>query len=188
VAALQNQSLSEASETRKACGSMRLFDPGFRQFIGHYVIQSLMAALVLLIILATLEIQAHLVVIAAVGSSTFVVFAMPQAVQARPRSLIGGHLVGLFSGAICYLPFFWLASRQQLIATELLLALTCALAVGLAIFLMTITNTEHAPAAGTALGITVQSFSWTAVVFVVASVVGLSLARWLLRDWLRNLV
>ena len=167
---------------------MRLLDPGFKKIASRYVLQSLMAMAILLIILAVLEIQAHLVVIAAIGSSTFVVFAMPRAKQAYPRSLIGGHLVGLLSGALAYLPFFWLNFPEGSVAYQVLCVSAGATSVGLAIFLMTVTNTEHAPAAGTALGITIQSFSWTAVVFVVASVVGLSLARWLLRDWLRNLV
>jgi len=167
---------------------MRLFDPRFRQFIGRYVLQILIAVAVLSIILAVLEIEANLVVIAAIGSSTFVVFAMPRVRQARPRSLIGGHLVALFSGVVCYLPFFWLSSRQGATSEELLLVLSGAVAVGLAIFLMIITNTEHAPAAGTTLGIILQGPTWTAAVFIVASAIGLSLARWLLRGWLRNLV
>lgn len=167
---------------------MRLLDPRFRKFAGCYVLQSLMAVAVLLIILAVLEIQAHLVVIAAIGSSTFVVFAMPKVKQARPRSVIGGHLVGLLSGALSYLPFFWLCFPGESMPYKVLCVFAGGIAVGLAIFLMTVTNTEHAPAAGTALGITVQGLSWTAVVFVVTSAVGLSLARWLLRDWLKNLV
>ncbi len=167
---------------------MRLFDPRFRRFTGRYVLQSLMAAVVLFVILAILETGAHLIVIAAIGSSTFIVFTMPHIRQAYPRSLVGGHLVGLFSGAACYIPFFWLFPQQRLIPDTLVVVLTGALAVGLAIFLMTITNTEHAPAAGTALGIVLQGLTWTGVLFVVASAVGLSLARWLLRGWLRNLV
>ena len=147
-----------------------------------------MAAGVLLIILVVLEIEAHLIVIAAIGSSTFVVFAMPKVKQAYPRSLIGGHLVGLFSGAVCYLLFSWFSFPQWSMPEELSPVLAGALSVGLAIFLMTATNTEHAPAAGTALGITLQGLSLTTAAFVVAPALGLSLARWLLKNWLRNLV
>ncbi len=162
--------------------------PGHRQSISHHLLQSLMAVAVLLIVLAALEIEAHLIVIAAVASSTFVVFAMPGSKQARPRSLVGGHMVGVFSGAICYLPFFWLSPRQGSTPELLLFVLTGAAAVGLAIFLMTITGTGHPPAAGTALGMVLQGLTWTAAVFVVSTAIGLSLVRWLLRDWLRNLV
>ena len=167
---------------------MRLFDPKFKKYIGRYIVQSLMAASVLLIILAILHIQTHMVVIAAIGSSTFIVFAMPGAKQAIPRSLIGGHLVGLVSGAVCYLPFLWLSIPEGSISYELYLVFAGALSVGLAIFLMTVTDTEHAPAAGTALGIILQGLSGTTALFIIASALGLSLARWLLRGWLRDLV
>lgn len=167
---------------------MRLLDRQFRKYLGHYIIQSLMAAAVLAIILAVLHIEAHLAIIASMGASTFVVFAMPRSVQAQPRSVVGGHTVGLLSGSLSYLPFLWLSIPSGAPAEKLFYVLAGALAVGLAIFLMSITNTEHAPAAGTALGIVVHGVSWQAAVFVIVCAVGLSLARWLLRGWLRDLV
>ncbi len=147
-----------------------------------------MAVAVLFIILAILEIQANLVVIAAIGSSTFVVFVMPKARQARPRSLIGGHIVGLISGTICHLLFLWFSLPEGSMLRDFGFVFANSFAVGIAIFLMTITNTEHAPAAGTALAITIQGFTWTAVIFILVSTMCLSLARRMLRGWLRNLI
>ncbi len=60
--------------------------------------------------------------------------------------------------------------------------------MGLCIFLMAATDTEHAPAAGTALAVVVQGFSWALVFFVASSVVVLSLIHRLLRPHLRDLL
>jgi len=112
---------------------------------------------------------------------------MPKSTQAQPRNVIGGHAVGLLSGSVCYLPFLWLSFPVGSLGAELLYVFTCAIAVGMAIFLMTITDTEHAPAAGTALGIVAHGFTWQTVV-VLSCALALSLVRWLLRAKLRNLV
>lgn len=54
-------------------------------------------------------------------------------------------------------------------------------------FKMVITDTEHAPAAGTALGLIAHGWEYKVVVLVLASVVALALARQLLKPWLRDL-
>jgi membrane protein implicated in regulation of membrane protease activity len=63
-----------------------------------------------------------------------------------------------------------------------------ALAVGLSLFLMSLTNTEHPPAAGTALGIVVQPWSYQIVIFVLVSVISLAIIRRLLSRYLRDLI
>ena len=66
--------------------------------------------------------------------------------------------------------------------------LGAALSVGMSIFLMVITDTEHPPAAGTALGLVIPGWSWSAVVFIMSSAVILSLPRIALRRKLVNLL
>ena len=63
-----------------------------------------------------------------------------------------------------------------------------AVSVGLGILLMAATNTEHPPAAGTALGLVVHGLSWSAVVFILSSSLALSLVRVALRPRLINLL
>ena len=41
-----------------------------------------------------------MVIISAMGATSFIVFAMPKTVSAQTKHVIGGHLVGLASGAI----------------------------------------------------------------------------------------
>ena len=73
-------------------------------------------------------------------------------------------------------------------ANPLIFDIEAAIAVGLGIFLMAATDTEHAPAAGTALGMVAHDFSWGLVLFVVGGVVGLSMIHMLLRRRLRDLL
>ena len=63
-----------------------------------------------------------------------------------------------------------------------------AMSVGIGIIVMVVTNTEHPPAAGTSLGLIIHSFDWTSIVFVIASVVLLSVIRMLLRSRMINLL
>jgi CBS-domain-containing membrane protein len=63
-----------------------------------------------------------------------------------------------------------------------------AIAVGLSIFLMVITNTEHPPAAGTALGIAAHTWSYQVVLFILLSVISLAVIRALLRSRMKDLV
>lgn len=63
-----------------------------------------------------------------------------------------------------------------------------ALAIGLSIFIMTITNTEHPPAAGTALGLVAHEWSYQVIIFVLLCAICLAIARRLLKNHLKNLV
>ena len=60
------------------------------------------------------------------------------------------------------------------------------LAVGLAMFLMTITNTEHAPAAGMALALVLNPWKLETIVFIFASVLWLKFIKKLLRRHLMD--
>ena len=62
-----------------------------------------------------------------------------------------------------------------------------ALAVGLSIFLMTVTNTEHPPAASTALGVVAHVWSYEVVIFILLAAISLAIVRRLLRSHLRDL-
>jgi len=65
--------------------------------------------------------------------------------------------------------------------------LAYALAVGLCIFLMTITNTEHTPAVSTALGIVSDGWSYQIVISVLLCAVILAIIRRLLQHRLKDL-
>lgn len=130
-----------------------------------YAVRGLAALAVLSPILFLLK-NLNFVIISAVGSTAFVVFGMPEAKTARPRNVLGGHLVGILSGYLA----IWIPQTSLLLTV-----LGYSLAISLCIFLMLLTETEHPPAAGTALGITLEGFNPTAAGGIITAAAILSL-------------
>ena len=149
----------------------------FRIFWKNYIFQSFLAALTMFLVLLFLSLE-HAVIIASIGATAFIVFAMPKNVTAKLRNVVGGHLVGLISGSLCALiphPSFSAA-------------VIYSFAVGLSIFIMVATDTEHPPASGTALGVAVTGFSVNVAIAVIASAIVLSLVHYFLKPYLKDLV
>ena len=166
---------------------MHIIDKSFVRKPKSYIIQSLLATVAVAIILYFVEVFTHAAIVAALGASTFIVFAMPHSITAQPRRLIGGHIVGLISGSICYFTFLVDPLEQLATNWEFIMWCVYALSVGLSIFLMAITNTEHPPAASTALGIVAHEWSYPVIIFVLAFAISLAVIRRLLRKYLRDL-
>lgn len=143
----------------------------------NYIYQSFIAAIIIFIILLALNIE-HAVVIASIGASAFIIFTMPRNITARPRRVIGGHIVGLFSGSLCAL----IPHTSSLVSISVF-----ALAVGISIFLMVALDFEHPPASGTALGVAISGFSLSVMLAVVTSSLLLSLAHHFCRRFLKDL-
>ena len=62
-----------------------------------------------------------------------------------------------------------------------------AISVGLSIFAMVISDTEHPPAAGTALGVATKGFNMHVILGVLLFAILFSIIRWLLRNRLWDL-
>lgn len=167
---------------------MEIIDKSFKRAPKSFIIQSLLAVVTVAIILYFVEVLTHAAIVAALGASAFIVFAMPRSITARSRSLIGGHIVGLLSGTLCYYALLIGPLGKLITGWEFTTLFVYALAVGLSIFLMAITNTEHPPAAGTALGIVAHAWAYEIVVFVLLCAIGLAIVRGLLGSRLRDLV
>lgn len=150
-----------------------IFDEKFRKNPLPFIFQSALASIALAITFYLIW-NINPVVVAGIGSTTFVLFVIPESTHAKPRSVIGGHLVSMFIGVGCYyIP-------NDIIAGSL--------AVGFSILVMTATDTEHAPAASTALGVAVQGFTWELLVFIVAATTLLSLFQRSIHKHLQDLV
>lgn len=149
-----------------------------RLYWRNYVLQSLLATLVMVIVLMFLSLE-NVVVVASIGSTAFVIFALPNSITAKPRNVIGGNLVGLISGSVCAL------IPQPIYVVSLM---AYALAVGLSIFIMVVTDTEHPPASGLALGVAITGFSWSVGIGVISAVVVLSLVHHFCKSMIKDLV
>jgi CBS-domain-containing membrane protein len=168
---------------------MRIFDENFKKNPKNYILQSLLALAAMLVILSFVEILTRTAIVAALGASTFIVFAMPNSRTASPRRLIGGHIVGIICGLACYYLFNGGLLLNDLADDyDIITWFSYALSVVLSLFVMTVTDTEHPPAASTALGIAAFGVSWQIVVFVISFAIFLSLARRLLKPWLKDLI
>ena len=152
-------------------------DKNFRTLWKNYVLQSFLATLAMSIVLIFLSIE-RAVIVASIGATSFIVFAMPRSVTARPRNVIGGHMIGLLCGSVSTL----------IPHPPSINVIMCSIAVGLSIFLMIITNTEHPPASGTALGVAINGFHPNVALAVIVSAVTLSAIHYSLRKYLKDLV
>lgn len=174
-------------------GGVRLIDRKFQAHPLRYVWQPLLAAVSIMIVLLLVGAVAHTVLIASLGASAFIVFTMPTTAAAQPRYLIGGYVVGVGVGALFGLLYGHLFGAAGIgepgTREELWLVAFAGLAVGLAIFVMVITDTEHPPATGVALGLVVNwQWRWPALLVILLAVVALAVLRSLLRPFLRNLL
>lgn len=155
--------------------------------LWNYLWQSALATIVVFILLLTLNIYTQTLVIAALGSTVFTLFAMPERVTAMPRNSIGGHVVCIMVGGLCHVlngigPLFGLLSMQQYSLFMI------SLAIGLSTFVMVVTDTEHPPAAGTALYFVLNGWNTPIAVFMVVLVVLLAIIKRAIRPWMKDLI
>ena len=155
----------------------------FKQLWAHYVFQSVLCALCVLAVLWILVNEGQYVIIASIGASSFIVFAMPKAVTAQPKSIIGGYLLGLAIGALS-----WLIPQPSFTYQIIVYAAV----VGLTMFAMVATDTEHPPACGTALGVAIRSWAdaqtLSVMLTIIVSAVILAVAHVVLARFLKDLV
>ena len=91
---------------------MEIIDKSFKRAPGNYVIQSLLAVVAVAVILFFIEVLTHAVIVAALGASTFIVFAMPHTIAAQARRLVGGHVVGVVCGCIFSVSYTHLRAHE----------------------------------------------------------------------------
>ena len=144
----------------------------------NYIFQSLAATIATMIILFALSLE-NAVVIASIAASIFIVFAMPNAVAARKRAIIGGHWFGLALGSL------WALIPQPY---HFISIIVFSLAVGTTMLAMVIFDMEHPPAAGTALGVAITGFSWNVGIAIITSTILLAIIRTVFRPYLKDLV
>ena len=168
--------------------SIRIWD----QYLGsrwkNFLFQCGLATVALVIILAIEDAVLRAAIVVAVASTVFTIFVFPNSVVSTPRKVIGGHVVAVIFGAIfsgiLLLPGIDTAAAD----VRLIRDIAAAFAVGLSILLMVMTDTEHPPAAGTALGLVIHGLRWSPVLFILLSVITLSVVRLVLRPKLINLL
>ena len=150
----------------------------FREHWKAYTVQSLLATIILAGVFTFLT-QQYIVIVASIGASAFIVFAMPNNIVAKTQNIVGGHIIGIIAGTLGHL----LGT-----ITSIPVVIPYALAVGLSMFIMVVVDLEHPPASATALGVAIAGFSWRVAVALVVAVGVLALAHRFLKKYIRDLV
>jgi CBS-domain-containing membrane protein len=161
---------------------LNLEDRIAKERVRRFVIQCSLAGLVVLGLLLVLDAVTQTVLIAALGASTFIAFAVPRSLQSGPRYLIGGYVVGCLMGTLNSALNF-----SDATLTHAVMILFGALATGLAMFVMVITRTKHPPAAALALGLVLNEWSLLTIAVVFSGALALSACKQLVLPVLLDL-
>ena len=151
---------------------------GFKISYKQYILQSLLATIVILAVFSLLKMERPLITIS-IGATVFIIFAMPENVTASFNNVVGGHLTGFIVGY-----FFTLIPHTSFFLS----ALIYSLAIGLSFFIMVACNVEHPPASATALGVVMNGFSLKAGFVFFISIAVLLMVRRYFKRYLRCLV
>ena len=140
----------------------------------YYITQSLYAAVALGIFLIAIG-EEKKVAVSSLAATAFIVFAMPHAVSAKFRNVVGGHTTALICGVFfLYIPLPYYFEYPAVVAV--------------AIFAMVTFDFEHPPAAGTALAVVMREVAAMDVVIILAGAVILGLFHTLFAKRIKDLV
>ncbi len=146
-----------------------------------------MATIAIVIILLFLDTLRTTAIIASLGASTFIKFTTPNSYLARPRPFLGGYLIGIITGLLAW----YLANFHFFVKLigdpQTTTVVFGGIAVGMAIFLMSITSTEHAPASGVALGLVINTWDYRTILFILGAITFLTVIGQLLKPYLLDL-
>lgn len=145
-----------------------------------------MAGAVVLLLLLVLDAVTQTVLIASLGASAFIAFAVPRSLLSGHRHMIGGYVVGLVTGVIMASLNNWIDPPGDW--GHAVMVLFGALAISTAMFLMVTTRTEHPPAASLALGLVLNEWSVVTLLVILAGVILLSVVKRLVLPVLLDLV
>ena len=160
-------------------------DEKFRDNKVKYIGQSILAGLAVAVALVMFDIVNNPVIIASFGASGFIAFTAPHHRMARPRHMIGAYMIGILVGGVLH--YITFLPIEHYLTLRVLYTVTGGLAVGITMFLMAITNTEHAPGTSVALGLVINDWSWYTIVFILIGIMLISLIQRKLKNWMIGL-
>ena len=162
-------------------------DPGFASYPWTFVFQAILATAVMLAVLTFVHSLSSAAIAAGLASSVVGIFISPSNRSARIRSVVGGHGLSLLLGSAFSVLLFLGPVEGFVLEMPVMHDISLALAVGLAMLFMAVTNTEHPPAAGTALGMASREFDILIFLSIIGAVALLAVLKLALRPYLRDL-
>lgn len=166
----------------------RILDPKFRRNYMRYIAQCIAATFLVFVVLVILDVLTQTVLIASLGATAFIALTMPHIDSSKPRYLIGGYAIGVLAGVVLSVLVGWLQLGQDVGMERLIVVSGAALATGLAMFMMVVTDTEHPPAAAVALGFVLNTWDLRAIIVVFVGVICISLLKEAFKHRMINLL
>jgi len=164
-----------------------LIDPKFSRNRRSYALQSGLVAITMIAVLMLLDSVYQTILIAALGASSVAAFSSPNMRASRPRCLIGGYFVAVVVG--CGLSFLaGGAGGLTGVDQDAARIVVGAVAAGLTMFTMAVTDTEHPTAAAVALGFVLNEWDVMTVFGVMSGITAISVTKELFRNWLIDLL
>ena len=165
----------------------RIFDIRFSVNKWRYLMQCVLATVSAVLVLLVLDSMANKVVMASLGASCFIAFCVPHKRASSPRLMVGGYIVGIAVGTLFYFAKTpWLNSMGFVHNNSDVIF--GGLAIGLAMFVMVVTNTEHPPAASLALGLVLCEWQVLTVAVTLVEIVILCVIKRLFKPILIDLL
>lgn len=155
--------------------------------LQRYALQCGLAGVVVIVLLLILDAVTQTVLIASLGASAFIAFAVPRSLHSGARHLIGGYLIGIVAGCLMSMFNTWLHMQDPGIA-HAVMVICGAMAISLAMFMMVVTRTEHPPAAALALGLVFNEWNLLTLAVILAGILALSVIKRLVLPILLDLI
>lgn len=154
----------------------------------YHVIQSLLAGIFITIIILVGETFSNNVINAAIGSSVALLFLHPKNRQNRFKSLVVGNLIAIVTFILLHYIFLVFNQDLYISISNKEFHIFSGIAFFVCLLVMTITNSEHVPAAGTSIGLSVNAFDLRLILFVVFSVLFLYAFKLVLDKFGKNII
>lgn len=167
---------------------MQIFDPKFKENKKQYIFQALIVVIIVFILLLSADSISEMTIIASLGASTYTAFSFPNKRSTLPRNMIGGYAIGIIVGIAFHYVNTYLDTTFLSFFGKPSYMLTCALAVGIVMFIMNVTNCEHPPAAGIAMSLIVDENKWMTSLIAFISIIIISTAKTIMKKWLKDLL
>jgi len=129
-----------------------LLDPKFRHRYEQCFLRAFLAFVAVAIILLFVESPSSAAIAAGLGSSVVGIFINPNGATARLRAMVGGHTMALLLGSVFSFILFAGSIETFTVDHSQFHALIMVLSVGFLFLVMAITDTDHPPAGGIAIG------------------------------------
>lgn len=181
---------------------MALFDPNFEIRPWPYIVQITIAGVFMMFIFAAFNLYTQTALVAALASSAFVAFTVPDSHATDPRPMLGGYVVGVAAGIIfsfiyhspavvCAvdngMPAFFEGMGIS-VSGQSFTAFFAFLSFMTAAFTMAATDTEHAPGIGIAIGLVMNAWDIMTLVFIFSGIMFLTLSKKIFERWMIDLI